>query len=56
MDDMPAHENGAIDFALRIFEVLIDEYGFDLWFLNEDTLMEMLEEALEEWYKEFGGK
>ena len=56
MDDMPAHENGAIDFALRIFEVLIDEYGFDLWFLNEDTLMEMLEEALEEWYKEFAGK
>ena len=31
-------------------------YGSDLWFLNEETLSEMLEEALEEWYMEFAGK
>lgn len=56
MDDMPAHENGAIDFALRIFEILTTDYGFPLWFINEDTLKQMLDEALEEWYKELFGE
>lgn len=52
MDDMPAHENGAIDFALRIFEILTTDYGFPFWLLNKESLEQMLEEALEEWYKE----
>ncbi len=52
MDDMPAHENGAIDFALRIFEILTTDYGFPFWLLNKESLKQMLEEALEEWYKE----
>lgn len=52
MDDMPAHENGAIDFALRIFEILMDDYGFPFWLVSEDDLNKMVEEALEEWYKE----
>ncbi len=56
MDDMPAHENGAIDFAIRIFEILTTEYGFPFWLLNEDTLKQMLGEALEEWYRELAGK
>lgn len=56
MDDMPAHENGAIDFAIRIFEILITEYGFPFWLLNKDTLKQMLSEALEEWCRELAGK
>ena len=52
MDDMPAHEHGAIDFALRIFEILMDDYGFPFWLVSEDDLNKMVEEALEEWYKE----
>ena len=55
MDDMPAHENGAIDFALRIFEILMDDYGFPFWLVSEDDLNKMVEEALEEWYKELVG-
>ena len=55
MDDMPAHENGAIDFALRIFEILMDDYGFPFWLVSEDDLKKMVEEALEEWYKELVG-
>lgn len=51
MDDMPAHENGAIDFALTIFSILIDRYGFDFWLLTEDNVAEMLEEIFEEIYK-----
>lgn len=56
MDDMPAHENGAIDFALRIFEILTTDYGFPFWLLNEDSLKQMVEEALDEWYKELLGE
>lgn len=56
MDDMPAHENGAIDFALRIFEILTTEYGFPFWLLNVDNLKQMLDDALEEWYKGLNGE
>ena len=56
MDDMPAHENGAIDFALRIFEILTNDYGFPFWLVNEDSLKQMVDEALEEWYKELLGE
>ena len=55
MDDMPAHENGAIDFAMRIFEILTTDYGFPFWLINEDSLKQMIDEALEEWYKELLG-
>ena len=55
MEDMPAHENGAIDFALRIFEILTTDYGFPFWLINEDSLKQMVDEALEEWYKELVG-
>ena len=55
MEDMPAHENGAIDFALRIFEILMDDYGFPFWLVSEDDLKKMVEEALKEWYKELVG-
>ena len=56
MDDMPAHENGAIDFALRIFEILMTDYGFPCWLINEDNIRKMLDEALEEWHKRLFGK
>ena len=52
MDDMPAHENGAIDFAITIFRILIDRYGFDFWLLNEENVAQMLEEFLKEIFKE----
>lgn len=50
MEDMPAHENGAIDFAIRIFEILTTEYDFPLWLINEETIAQMLYDAIEEWY------
>ena len=56
MEDMPAHENGAIDFALRIFEILTTDYGFPFWLINEDSLKQMVDEALDEWYKELLGE
>lgn len=61
MDDMPAHENGAVDFALRIFEILITKYGFPFWLINEDSLNEdnlkqLVDKALEAWYKELMGE
>ena len=56
MNDMPAHENGAVDFALRIFEILTTEYDFPFWLINEDTVKKMLADALEAWYKELVGK
>lgn len=56
MYDMPAHENGAVDFALRIFEILTTEYDFPFWLINEDTVKKMLADALEAWYKELVGK
>ena len=52
MEDMPAHENGAIDFALIIFDTLINKYGFDFWLLNEENVAQMLEEFLKEIFKE----
>ena len=51
MDDMPAHENGAIDFALTIFSILIDKYGFDFWLLNEETVAQMIEEIFADLFK-----
>ncbi len=48
MPDMPAHENGAIDFALIIFDTLINRYGFDFWLLNEDNVVKMIEEIFNE--------
>jgi hypothetical protein len=56
MDDMPAHENGAVDFALRIFEILTTEYDFPFWLINEDTVKKLLDDALEEWYKSLMGE
>ena len=44
MDDMPAHENGAIDFALTIFDFLVNKYGFDFWLLNDETVAQMIED------------
>ena len=52
MDDQPEHQNGAIDFALRIFEILTTDYGFPFWLINEDTLKQLVDGALDEWYKE----
>ena len=61
MDDMPAHENGAVDFALKIFEILITKYGFPFWLINEDiinedNLKQLVDKALEAWYKELMGE
>lgn len=48
MNDMPAHENGAIDFAIRIFWILTKDYGFHLWLLNNKNIKEMLEDVFDE--------
>ena len=56
MDDQAEHQNGAIDFAITIFEILTTKYGFDFWLLNEENLKQMVNDALEEWYKEWFGK
>ena len=48
MEDMPAHENGAIDFALTIFDILINQYGFDFWLLDEEAVAKMIEDFFNE--------
>lgn len=51
MEDMPAHENGAIDFALTIFDILINQYGFDFWLLDEEAVAKMIEDFFNELFE-----
>ena len=39
-----------------IFEILTTDYGFPFWLINEDNLKQMVDEALDEWYKELLGE